>query len=699
MGGALLALVRIAGILLFAMTAAQAFADEPDRVALVIGNSDYRAVAPLRNPRNDAEDIAASLERLDFHVTRAFDLGARETNLSLRDFSRLASSADMALIYYAGHGIEIDNTNYLIPVDARLERASDVPFEATELDKLLQAVQGAETLRLVLLDACRNNPFLTQMAEARNRSLGQGLARIEPTGGVLVAYAAKGGTIAYDGEGRNSPYAAALLRHLEEPGVEIGQFFRRVRDSVYRETGGLQEPFTYGSLPAKDIFLAAAPAQTTRLDVLQAFASADIRNTVEGWEEFIEGFADTPVAEDVLPRAREKLAALRRPPSQRPSPEASQAPPPPVVQSLDTSPLIRACDRLAADPEDEMLPEGIVPVPDDALDAQAARNACLLATSGHPSHQRSSYQLARAVMALGETSSGMSLMEELARGGYQAAQIALAEELMYLGQTGVVDRERAMGLLEEAVAGGSGIAARLLGDYHARVFGGVNKALEYFEIAASRGDPIAKFEIGYRLVSSTIASDEDRDRGNRLLTEAGEAGVMDAQVRLANYYLGDGPERAVEEGIRWLTRASESGDLNATARLIRIYSDGLFDLPPSPEKAAPLIERAAEAGSSYQQARAGYINEIGWGVPTNRAKAARYYFDALENGSMQVIRRATSDWDPETARALQRLLRSSPKARYTGVIDGVVGGGTRAAMRRLCECNPRSAPIRFEDLL
>lgn len=679
------------------LAAAQARASDPARVALVIGNSEYQAVAPLRNPRNDAEDIATSLERLEFTVTRAFDLGARETNLALRDFSRLAASADMALIYYAGHGMEIDNTNYLIPVDARLERASDVPFEATELEKLLQAVQGADTLRLVLLDACRNNPFLTQMAEARNRSLGQGLARIEPTGGVLVAYAAKGGTIAYDGDGRNSPYAAALLRHLEEPGLEIGQFFRRVRDTVYRDTGGLQEPFTYGSLPAKDIFFAAAAPETSRLDVLQAFASADIRNTVEGWEDFITRFADLPAAQDLLPRAREKLAALRRPPA-APSPDAAPAPLP-VTQSLDDSPLIRACDRLAADPDDESLPAGIPPVPDDAFDARAARNACLLATSGHPSHQRSSYQLARALMALGETNSGMSLVEELARSGYLAAQVMLAGELMYLGQTGAVDRERASGLLEAAVEGGSAIAARLLGDYHVRVFGGITKGLEYFEIAASRGDPQAKFEIGYRLVSSTIASEADRARGIALLVEAGEAGITDAQVRLANYYLGDGPSRDVEQGLRWLASATDSGDSNATARLIRIYSDGLFDLPPSPWKAAPLIERAAASGSTFQQARAGYINEIGWGVPVNHAKAARFYFDALEGGSMQVVRRASGDWNADTARALQRLLRGSPKARYTGVIDGVVGSGTRAAMRRLCECNPRSAPVFFADLL
>jgi len=233
------------------------------RVALVVGNAVYRNVPRLRNTGNDARAIAASLRRLGFaEVTERHDQGLADLSAALKEFGDRAVNAEWAVVYYAGHGIEVDGTAYLLPTDAKLLRDAHVIDEAVSLDRVLAKVEGARKLKLVILDACRNNPFLAQMERAggARRSIGRGLSRIEPEGGVLVAYSAKHGTLADDGEGQHSPFAAALLAHLEEPGVEINKLFRKVRDRVLAATNRQQEPFVYGSLSSEDFYFKASPA-------------------------------------------------------------------------------------------------------------------------------------------------------------------------------------------------------------------------------------------------------------------------------------------------------------------------------------------------------------------------------------------------------------------------------------------------------
>jgi tetratricopeptide (TPR) repeat protein len=238
---------------------APAAADPGRRVALVIGNSEYRAVSALPNPRRDAAALADTLRRLGFATVRLEgDLPREKLVEALRSFAREAASADWAIIYFAGHGLEINGTNYLVPVDARLETDRDVQYEALPLDQVTGAVEGARKLRLVILDACRDNPFVRGMRRtAATRSIGRGLGRIEPEGGTMVAYAAKNGEVALDGEGANSPFVTALLKHLPTPGLEIGMMFRHVRDDVMAATGRKQEPFVYGSLPAGGFYFVA----------------------------------------------------------------------------------------------------------------------------------------------------------------------------------------------------------------------------------------------------------------------------------------------------------------------------------------------------------------------------------------------------------------------------------------------------------
>ena len=230
------------------------------RAALVIGNGAYAHAPALANPLNDAADVGAALGRLGFSVTRLENTGYAALRRGLLEFQRAASASEVAVVFYAGHGIEVDQRNFLVPVDARLASDQDVEFEAVPLELVSRAVERASGLRLVILDACRENPFAVNMQRAgATRSIGRGLARVEPSGETLIAYAAKEGTVAADGAGKNSPYTGALLSHLEEPGLEVGMMFRRVRDAVLASTGGRQEPFVYGSLSSRGVYLAAGP--------------------------------------------------------------------------------------------------------------------------------------------------------------------------------------------------------------------------------------------------------------------------------------------------------------------------------------------------------------------------------------------------------------------------------------------------------
>ncbi|TLP66997.1 hypothetical protein FEE96_06505 [Parasedimentitalea maritima] len=273
------------------------------KVALVIGNAAYQNVPSLSNPSADATDIASALGRLGFDVSLGLDLDDAEMRRSLRDFSRATETADLSLIYFAGHGIEIDKTNFLIPVNAELHKEQDADFEAVSLDTIMSSLASSDGVKIVLVDACRDNPFADKLnAQRGSRSIGQGLVRVDPIGGVLpggilIGYAAREGRVAFDGEGRNSPYAQALLEQIEEPGLEVSKLFRRVRDRVFELTAGDQEPFTYGSLPGADIFLSSATANHIVLAhedtvLIEEFAAAEQVDALEVWNDFLKRFGD-----------------------------------------------------------------------------------------------------------------------------------------------------------------------------------------------------------------------------------------------------------------------------------------------------------------------------------------------------------------------------------------------------------------------
>jgi hypothetical protein len=228
------------------------------RVALIIGAGRYSQVASLSNPTRDARLVEEALQRAGFSdVVRVDDPNRDRFMASLRDFAERADGAEAAFVYYAGHGLEVDGTNWLVPVDARLKSDRDLDFEAVRVESVLGAIKGAR-VRIVALDACRDNPFVPTMRRVNStRALSRGLGGVE-VDDVLLMYASAAGTTAIDGTGTNSPFARALARWLPEPGLDLRFMAGKVRDQVLAETGGTQRPYVSASLSGETLTLSPA---------------------------------------------------------------------------------------------------------------------------------------------------------------------------------------------------------------------------------------------------------------------------------------------------------------------------------------------------------------------------------------------------------------------------------------------------------
>ncbi|MDH2345231.1 caspase family protein [Bradyrhizobium sp. SSUT18] len=294
---------RNLALLIFGLWLACGPAHAERRVALVIGNSAYKSVPKLANPVSDAGLIGGMLKKAGFDtVDVRQDLNAPEMRKALREFGARTRDADVAVIYYAGHGLEVDGTNYLIPIDAALETDTDVYDEALPIDRVLVSIEPAKQLRLVILDACRDNPFAKTMKRTvASRAIGRGLAKVEPTSpNTMIAFAAKAGSTASDGDSRNSPFATALVDHLPKPGLDLRKAFGFVRDDVLKSTANKQEPFVYGSLGGDDVPLvpakpvATGPQANPQSELRRDYELALQLGTRDGWEAFLaqypEGF-------------------------------------------------------------------------------------------------------------------------------------------------------------------------------------------------------------------------------------------------------------------------------------------------------------------------------------------------------------------------------------------------------------------------
>jgi uncharacterized caspase-like protein len=339
-------LARFAVCLAFALgvtlaTQSAALADR--RIALVIGNGKYENAGVLANPTNDADAVADLFTKAGFDsVDRRRDLGVVEFKRAVREFVDRAASADVAVVYYSGHGLEIGGVNYLIPVDAKLTSVLDMDDEAVSLDRVLVAAGHVKKLSLIILDACRENPFHPVADDARvtRGGVSMGLAGVGPTvADTLIAFAAKAGSVSYDGDGRNSPFTTALVKYITRPGLDIRLALGKVRDDVLRATNHRQEPYVYGSLGGENVALvpaapeapsvvavpppaanvAAIPQATpaTVADETPDYRTAERAASLDGWRSFLAvhpdgAYARLARAEMDKLLARQKIEAAAR---------------------------------------------------------------------------------------------------------------------------------------------------------------------------------------------------------------------------------------------------------------------------------------------------------------------------------------------------------------------------------------------------
>lgn len=267
-------LMMVIGICAAALAPVSASAER--RVALVVGNSAYSHATTLRNPGNDATDIAAELKKLGFEVLLGVDLDQQNFARTIEQFARSLDEADVGLFFYAGHGLQMNDKNYLVSTNAKLENEFMLSSETIELDSIVRLMESKAPINIVFLDACRNNPLTENLRRSltslkRSAQLGRGLARMEASGrDTLVAFAAAPGQEAADGADRNSPFTASLLRHIPKPGVEVSVMLKDVAADVRRETRNSQRPQQVSDMTKAFYFAKAEQVAATKVDVVAA---------------------------------------------------------------------------------------------------------------------------------------------------------------------------------------------------------------------------------------------------------------------------------------------------------------------------------------------------------------------------------------------------------------------------------------------
>ena len=285
------------------------------RVALIIGNSNYAQVPALPNPVNDANDIASALKRAGFEVILGLDVDKREFDTKVRNFADLLENADAAIFFYAGHGLQVSGRNFLLPVDARVQSERDLDFDAVNLDFVLKQMElrRADKTNIVFLDACRDNPFAGNLARSmgtRSASIGKGLAQVDTGVGTFIAYSTQPGNVALDGTGRNSPFTAALAKHVVEPDRNLTSVMIEVRKDVLAATGGKQVPWDHSALTGEFYFQKSAAA-TARSATGETDADA-LQQRMRSLEDEVSKKSDAEQTSNIvaLAQARERLRQL-----------------------------------------------------------------------------------------------------------------------------------------------------------------------------------------------------------------------------------------------------------------------------------------------------------------------------------------------------------------------------------------------------
>jgi hypothetical protein len=561
--------VRLTGVVtlawaLIALCGVCCCAHAQNRVALIVGNSHYRNAPALPSTANDAGDIAQSFERLAFTTTRLVDATYEDLRRAIRQFNELALNADIAVIYFGGHGLEVSGENWLLPVDADPHTDLDVASEAIALKILMQSVGRASDLGIVILDASRSNAFAMRLLRAGDsRGITRGLGRVDPAQNVLVAYASKEGTTAEDRGGRNSPYATALLKYLESPGLDVNFMFRKVRDEVLAQTNNRQLPSVYGSLPHKPIYLkkrsiAILPAESGNPPMPSDEAVwLTIKESTDKalFVEFLNKFPSSVYAREAGTRLQSldtKIVIASRQTVPAPAGAADGA---------------DACDHLAASALDNERPTNVAGVELGKIPVIEAARACDEAMRRAPGEARFPFQAARVALARSDYATARALFEKAGGLGNRLAMYSLG--LLYAdGKLGTTDYA---------------------------------EARQWYERAAARNCVFAMPELA-ALYENGQGGPKDAAEAFRLYRAAATAGDQVSMTKVGNFYeSGLGVRRDYAQAVIWYKKGADRGDAAAMRQLGRLYESGR-GVAKSVAEARQWYARAAklEAGSPQQ---------------------------------------------------------------------------------------------------
>lgn len=602
------------------------------RLALVIGNSAYESVSSLDNPRNDAVDISVALEGLGFDVMLEIDATRARFQTLITEFGTRAETADIVLLYYAGHGFQVAGRNYLVPTDATITSAADLMDQTLQLGQLLRAMERSDGVKMVFLDACRDNPFGT----VDDLGVGEGLAQVGTEANFLFSYATQPDNVAYDGTGRNSFFTEAMLHHIYTPGQDVAQMMIGVRRDVLAATGGRQIPWENSSLTRSFQFNTSPPTISEESMLFQIavderdndLLSLYVARYPGGAHEqevlaFLEtgtqtrGF-DTGVDEDRAQRLWELARRSRmrpllelyveRYPAAKNRDEALR-----LLGNLprpeDATPG-KICERLATHPRDATAENRGVPFSRLQQNALGVIQACSAAASRQPELPHYVALLARATAATGDLDRAVVLYRDAAERGDLRALVSLAQ-LTEQGTGVAQDTDRAFALYEQAAEGGSHDAM-------------INVAITLLEGTAVPADP---------------------DRAIALLKQASDEGSAKATFNL---------------GV--LAQSGQGDGVNAAL--------GYF-------------YKAAREGEAEGYRAAAILLDEGRGTPRDPSQAAVMLLRGAAEDRGVILRQLTSEsdqWSPQTIRAVQGLLKEA--GYYTAAVDGLPGPSFSSALAK-----------------
>ena len=575
---------HIVGSILIFMACLTSAAHAEKRVALVVGNSAYRNVTPLDNPANDAALMAETLKGVGFDLignSAQLDLDKSALDNAVQSFGRQIQGADVALFYYAGHGVQVRGSNYLVPINANPTREADVDFQMVDLNLVMNQMQGSGTrLNLVILDACRNNPF----GGRGLRSSEGGLAQIRAPEGTLISYATQPGNVAQDGNDGHSPYTRALAGTMKRAGLDLFDTFNEVGLTVKRSTGGSQQPWVSSS-PIDGKFYFSSPPTTV------SSAPSQIPQQ------------ETPQTEP--PRQEARLTE----PAQSLSPDK-----------------VTDCDRLAGNPADPMHARGIAGVRPNQIDIVPALAACNAAMSRYPDVARFSYQAGRVAASQKDYVLARQLFEKAANAGYPASYLNLGL-LYYQGNGAPKDFAEARKWYERAVASNDAAGMNAIGYLYEQGNGAPKDPVEarkWYEKAAASGVSPAMVNLG-RLYRDGIGVTKDPGQARvwyERAAAAGEPGGMNGIGGL--YERGNGVAKDYAEARKWYERAAAANDATGMMSLGNLYYFG-NGAPKDPVEARKWYEKAAAAGVPGGMNGLGLLYVSGKGVAQDYAEARKWF--------------------------------------------------------------------------